>query len=269
MPDCNQAHRTAGLVLSGCLEAMDFKVAILEAGLEGRKIGSRLHFLEEVDSTNRLALTLARSGAPEGTVVLADRQTAGRGRLKRPWQSPPGCNIYASLLLRPPISPSLAPGLSLMTGVAVAEAVRRYCPSGVGLKWPNDVRIGGHKVCGILAETLLKGKSLKAVVIGIGLNVNIDRNAFDPELRGLATSLGTETGKRLVREEVAVTLFASLDYWYERFLKEGFPPVREAWLSLSELEGQKIRILFQGEEREGRVAGIDQDGALLICDDQG
>ena len=202
-------------------------------------------------------------------MVLANRQTAGRGRLKRPWQSPPGCNIYASLLLRPPIDPPIAPVLGLMTGVAVAEAVRRYCTAGVGLKWPNDVRIGGRKVCGILAETLLKGKTLEAVVIGIGLNVNIERDAFDPEFRGLATSLGTETGKRLVREEVAVTLFAALDCWYKRFLNEGFSPVREAWLSLSELEGQKIRVLFQGEEREGRVAGIDQDGALLLCDDQG
>jgi BirA family biotin operon repressor/biotin-[acetyl-CoA-carboxylase] ligase len=248
---------------------MAFDEAALQSGLAGKKIGGRLHLLAEVDSTNRLALRLAREGAPEGTVVLADLQSAGRGRLKRDWQSPPGCNLYTSLVLRPAIAPANAAGITLMAGVAAAEAVLAFCPAGVGLKWPNDVRIGGRKVCGILAETRLSGATLVAVVVGIGLNVNIARADFDPVHRESATSLREETGKEQSREKVALLLYACLERWYETFLREGFAPVRRRWLALSEMEGRRIRVLFHDEVREGRVAGIDHDGALLLADGPG
>ena len=128
----------------------------------------RIHFLPEVDSTNRLALQLAREGAAEGTVVFADCQTEGRGRLQRVWQSPPGCNLYVSFLLRPAIAPADAARITLMAGVAVAEMISFFCPEGVGLKWPNDVLIRGRKVSGILTEMKMTGGALDAVVVGIG-----------------------------------------------------------------------------------------------------
>ncbi len=248
---------------------MVFDEAALRSGFAGKRIGGRLQVVPEIDSTNRLALSLAREGAPEGTVVLADLQTAGRGRLKRVWQSPPGRNLYTSILLRPAIAPSEASGMTLMAGVAVAEAIREFCPQGVGLKWPNDVRIGGRKVCGILAETYLKGSALAAVVLGIGVNVNMPRDKFDPAHRETATSLFEATGKELAREAVALALYASVERWYGIFLREGFAPVRRRWLTLSEMEGQLIRVLFRDEVREGRVAGIDHDGALLLSDGSG
>jgi BirA family biotin operon repressor/biotin-[acetyl-CoA-carboxylase] ligase len=248
---------------------MTFDAEALQKGLAGKKIGVPFHYVPDCDSTNRLALELAGEGAPEGMVVLADFQRAGRGRLKRVWQSPPGCNLYTSILLRPPIDPTEAAGIMLMAGVAVAETVLAFCPDGVGLKWPNDVRIGGRKVCGILAETRLKGASLDAVVVGIGLNVNMVRADFDPAYGEGATSLREEAGKKLSRKQVALLLYEGLECWYETFLREGLAPVRRRWLSLSEMEGRFIRVVFRDEVREGRVAGLDDDGALLLDDGSG
>ncbi|OHE22355.1 MAG: biotin--[acetyl-CoA-carboxylase] ligase [Syntrophobacterales bacterium RBG_19FT_COMBO_59_10] len=248
---------------------MGFDVKALQSRLAGRLIDWRLHFLDTVDSTNLVALDLARKGAPEGTIVIADCQTAGKGRLHRAWQSPPGCNLYASLLIRPKIDPADAPQLTLMAGVAVAETLSALCPEGVGLKWPNDVRIRGRKVCGILTELRMAGGAVAAVVVGIGVNVNMPRADFDPAYRETATSLREETGQEQSREEVAFRLCESFEKWYETFRCEGFAPVREDWLARSEMPGRRVRVLFRDEVQEGRVIGIDHDGALLIVDDLG
>jgi BirA family biotin operon repressor/biotin-[acetyl-CoA-carboxylase] ligase len=226
------------------IDEQEFDAGALRARLAGRKIGRRFHFLPEVDSTNRLALQLAQEGAPEGTVVLADRQTEGRGRLQRVWQSPPGCNLY----------------------VAVAEMISFFCQSGVGLKWPNDVRIRGRKVSGILTEMRMTGGAVDAVVVGIGVNVNMTRVDFNPEYREASTSLREETGQPCVREDAAFLLCEKLEQWYEILLIEGFAPIRSRWLALSEMGGSIVRVLFQGEVQEGVSAGIDGDGALLLAD---
>ena len=246
----------------------EFDAERVRALLAGKRIGHPLHCLATVDSTNRAAWALAREGAPEGTMVIADRQTAGRGRLERVWQSPPGCNLYASIVLRPPIPAAETPRITLAAGVAVAEALLPLCPAGVNLKWPNDVRIGEKKVCGILAERKTAGAAV-ALVVGIGVNVNIVRADFDPAFRESATSLLEETGRIHSREELAVALCGRFEKWYKTLLCEGFPPVRERWLSLSGMAGKRVRLLFRGEEREGLVAGIDGDGALLLSDERG
>ena len=177
------------------MDRMQFDAKALQLRMAGKVIGRLLHYRETVDSTNRFAMGLAREGAPEGTVVLADRQTAGMGRLQRAWQSPPGCNLYLSVILRPPVAPPDASPITLLAGVAVAEAIASVCPAGVvGIKWPNDVQIRGRKVCGILTEMATAGGS-RAVIIGIGLNVNIKRENFDPGHRDSATSLREETGR--------------------------------------------------------------------------
>jgi BirA family biotin operon repressor/biotin-[acetyl-CoA-carboxylase] ligase len=247
---------------------MEFDINALQSRLAGRKIGCPLHYRETVDSTNRDALRLAREGAPEGTAVIADHQTVGRGRLQRAWQSPPGCNLYVSIILRPAVAPSKASQVTLLAGVAVAEAIATICPDGVTIKWPNDVMIRGRKVSGILTETASAGGSL-AVIVGIGLNVNISRKDFDPGHRDVATSLLEETDRKHSREDLAFLLFDRLQKWYEIFLREGFAKVREEWISRSDMAGKRVRISFRGEVHEGVMEGIDGDGALLLANGQG
>jgi BirA family biotin operon repressor/biotin-[acetyl-CoA-carboxylase] ligase len=248
---------------------MQFDAKALQSRLAGRRIGCRLHYEETVDSTNRLALELAQRGAPEGTVVLADRQTAGRGRLQRSWQSPPGCNLYLSIILRPAIPPREASQITLLAGVAVTEAISAVCPELVGIKWPNDLLIGGRKVCGILTETRMAKDVIDSVVVGIGLNVNMERADFDPAHRETATSLRDETGRDYSRQDLLLLICERFETWYEIFLRDGFVPVREGWLARAEMAGKRIRVFFRDEVREGAFADIDMDGALLIADEQG
>jgi BirA family transcriptional regulator, biotin operon repressor / biotin---[acetyl-CoA-carboxylase] ligase len=251
------------------MDRSEFDAEALQSRLAGRRMDWRVHFLPVVDSTNRWAMKLAQEGAAEGTIVFADCQTKGRGRLRRVWQSPPGCNLYASLLLRPDIAPADAARITLTAGVAVAEMISVFCPKGVELKWPNDVLIRGRKVCGILTEMKTTGPTLDAVVVGIGLNVNIAVEDFDPAYRHTATSLREETGRSFRREFVAFHLCDHFEKWYQIFLREGFTTVREQWLALSGMTGRRVRVLFQGEVREGVVVGIDFDGALLLDEERG
>lgn len=248
---------------------MPFDAKALQSRLTGRRIGCRLHYMETVDSTNRFAIELALGGAPEGTIVLADGQTAGRGRLHRSWQSPPGCNLYLSVILRPAIPPHDAPQITLLAGVAVAEAISAVCPGRVGIKWPNDLLIGGRKVCGILTETKMVMGGIDSVIVGVGLNVNMERADFDPAHRETATSLREETGRDHSRENLLFLLCERFEQWYEIFLHGGFAPVREEWLARAGMAGKRLRILFLDEVREEVFAGIDRDGALLIADEQG
>jgi BirA family biotin operon repressor/biotin-[acetyl-CoA-carboxylase] ligase len=246
-----------------------FDAETLQFRLAKRRMAWRIHFVPVVDSTNSLALKLAREGATEGTVVFADSQTMGRGRMQRVWQSPSHCNLYASFVLRPVIAPADAARITMTAGVAVVEAISVFCPESVRLKWPNDVFMRGKKVCGILTEMKTTGKAVEVVVVGIGLNVNSTCLDFDPEYRNTATSLREETGRILHREEVAFYLCESIEKWYQIFLRGGFAPVREKWLASSEMMGSRVRVLFQREVQEGVVAGIDLDGALLLEDKMG
>ena len=251
------------------MDGMQFDAKALQSHLTGRKIGCRLHYEDTVDSTNRVAMELARGGAPEGTVVLADCQTAGRGRLQRSWQSPPGCNLYLSVILRPAIPPHDAAQITLLAGVAVAEAISAVCPERVGIKWPNDLLVGGRKVCGILTESRTATGGIDSVIVGIGMNVNMERADFDPEHRETATSLREETGRDHSREDLLFLLCERFESWYKIFLRDGFAPVREGWLARAEMTGKRLRVLFCDEVQEGVFAGIDRDGALLIADEQG
>jgi BirA family biotin operon repressor/biotin-[acetyl-CoA-carboxylase] ligase len=250
------------------MNGTDWPGEALSRRLAGLRIGTPLCGRDSVDSTNRLALELAREGAAEGTVVIADRQTAGRGRLQRAWQSPAGCNLYLSVILRPEVPPEDLAQVTLLAGVAAAEAVAAVCPEGLSIKWPNDLLIRGRKVCGILTEMRTEA-GRHALVVGIGLNVNIGRQDFDPGLRQSATSLREETGRLISREEMAVVLCGRLGFWYDTFLAEGFEPVRREWLARSAMVGQRARVLFRDEVQEGIVTGIDRDGALLIRPDSG
>jgi len=244
----------------------DFNKESLERLTAGRLIGSRIHFYETIDSTNSYADILATRGAPEGEVVVADRQTAGRGRLKgRVWHSPPGRNLYTSVILRPPIPPASATGLVFVAGVAVAELLSAYCP--VSLKWPNDVLSGGRKISGILTEMRSKGPEVEFVVVGIGINVNMEPDDFQEDLRLQSTSLKEQTSREVSRLDLTAGLYRILEQWYRIFLGDGLAPVRDRWLEYSGMAGRMVEVSDGTARHRGRCQGIDDEGVLLLLDE--
>jgi len=236
----------------------------IERGAPGR-IGWRIHYFDELGSTQTTARELAAAGAAQGTVVIAERQTAGRGRMGRVWHSPAGANLYATIILRPAMPIAEVPQLSLVAGVAAAETLALAAPGLVALKWPNDVWIRGRKAGGIIAEAMtdMHG-ALEAVLLGIGLNLNLAPGDIPAELRDRATSLRAELGHPCDRISIAESLCGFLDYRYMEVVANGFGAVRPVWERFSALTGKRVTVV-DGERREaGIVRGIDTDGALLL-----
>ncbi len=244
-----------------------FNKANLEKLVSDGLIGNKIHFFDEIDSTNNHAVSLAVDGAGEGEVVIADCQTAGRGRLRnRIWHSPPGRNLYTSIILRPDIQPAFAQGLTLVAGVAVAELLSGYCP--VALKWPNDILAGGRKISGILTEMRIKGQNLDFVVVGIGINVNMESTDFHEEICDISTSLKGQTSNSISRLGLTVDLYRLLEKWYRLFIDEGFVPVRDRWMEYSDMIGKTIEVTGTDVVQRGRCRGIDSKGALLLIDEE-
>lgn len=236
----------------------------LKKKLAGKLLGHPLYYFDEIGSTNDEAFRLGAKGAPEGTVVIADAQTAGKGRLQRVWHSPAGANIYTSVILRPAFEPARAPQVSIAAGLAVAETIHDYFQGGAQLKWPNDVLIGGKKVCGILAQMKMAGAGIDFVVVGIGMNVNGRREQFPKDIEGIATSLAIEAGNAFSRQDLIFRLYENLTKWYKSLLHRGFEPVREAWLALSPMIGRAVQVAY-GEETIGGIAvGLAEDGSLML-----
>ena len=238
--------------------------AELSTGLRVARIGTSLICTGETDSTNTLAYRLAEEGAPEGTVVIADAQSRGKGRLGRQWESPAGVNLYCSIVLRPPIMPLHAPQLTFLSAVAVAEAIERSAGLSPVIKWPNDVLVNGFKVAGMLNEMSAETERVDFLVLGIGVNINMRRDQFPPDLRHPASSLAIEAGHEVGRLSFARAFLESLDAHYERYLAEGYGPLRQAWLGRSAVMGRRVRVGGHGEETRGTVEGIDEIGALLL-----
>ena len=230
-----------------------------------RLLGRPLHFFDTIDSTNTLAARLAREDAAEGTVVIADAQTGGKGRLGRNWVSPPGVNLYLSVILRPRKLTSAAPQLSLLASVAVAETIVQQTQLAPTIKWPNDVLVAGKKVCGILTEMQANGSQLRAVVVGIGVNINAPLASFPEELQDKASSLFLMRGEPVDRAAFAVSLLTHLEKLYVLWLEKGFPAVGAAWEGYaSDLLGKSITVTAPEGIISGTVRGIDRDGALLV-----
>ena len=238
--------------------------AELQAGLETRVIGREIVFLERTDSTNLRAAELAEAGGAEGTVVIAEEQTAGKGRLGRRWSSPPGVNLYLSVLLRPPVLPWDAPQLTFLSAVAVARSVAEERGLQPEVKWPNDVLLRGCKVAGLLNEMRAETEGIHHVILGIGVNLNMTAEQFPADLRYPATSLRIERGERVSRRDFARRLLRHLDALYAEYLAEGFEPVREAWEGFFRLVGREVEVDCQQRLLRGTVRGIDTDGALLL-----
>ncbi|MEA2013950.1 MAG: biotin--[acetyl-CoA-carboxylase] ligase [Thermodesulfobacteriota bacterium] len=244
-----------------------FNKTNIEKLVSGGLIGNKIHFFDEIDSTNNQAVLLAGDGAGEGEVVIADCQTAGKGRLKdRIWHSPPGRNLYTTIILRPDIEPVSAQSLTIVAGVAVAELLSGYCP--VALKWPNDILASGRKISGILTEMRIKGQALDSVVIGIGINVNMEPTDFQDELRYISTSLKEQTSTIISRLELTAGLYRSVEKWYRIFTDEGFLPVRDRWMEYSDITGKTIEVIDKGIVQNGTCIGIDGTGVLLLRDEQ-
>jgi BirA family transcriptional regulator, biotin operon repressor / biotin---[acetyl-CoA-carboxylase] ligase len=248
---------------------MNFSEETLKDRLAGKKIGSVVRYFQEIDSTNTMAYRLALDGAPEGVVVVADTQTKGKGRLSRVWHSPSGTNVYASMILRPQIAPAMASQITLMAGVAVAELFSGYCPEGVSIKWPNDVLIRGKKACGILTEMKTSAAGIDFIILGIGLNVNMNREDFDPSLRDSATSLKMEAGSINDRLDVISKLLDFIDEWYKIFLRAGFIGLRDTWMRHADILGKRIKVVFKDEIQTGIVNGVDDDGTILMMGENG
>jgi BirA family transcriptional regulator, biotin operon repressor / biotin---[acetyl-CoA-carboxylase] ligase len=236
----------------------------LTAGLATKRIGRRIISVRETESTNQLAFRTAEEGAEDGTVVLAESQTGGKGRLGRSWESPPGVNLYCSVILRPPIVPVSAPQLTFLSAVAVARAIEAVTRLQSRIKWPNDILVNGRKVAGLLNEMSAETDTIHWVVLGIGVNINMGREQFPDGLRHPASSLLLEQGSPVARAEFTRSLLSILDSLYDDFLCRGFESVREEWLARATIQGQRVSVSSGNGEIEGTVIGIDTDGALLL-----
>jgi BirA family transcriptional regulator, biotin operon repressor / biotin---[acetyl-CoA-carboxylase] ligase len=231
--------------------------------LNTHDVGQALHWYEEIDSTNDRARELAEEGAEHGTVVIAEAQTAGRGRRGRGWASPARKNLYFSIVLRPDLPPARAPELTLVASVAICEALRQ-AGVGAGIKWPNDVVASGRKIGGILTELAAEPDRVSWVVLGVGVNVNARAEDFPEELRAEATSVLLERGQPAPRALLAAACFTAIEDWLDVHSDEGFAPVREAWRERSVTLGRTVVAKIEGREIEGTAEDIDESGALLV-----
>lgn len=240
-------------------------IGALRTARAGKRIGGDIHYFESLASTSTTAREYARNGCPEGTVIIAETQTHGRGRLGRTWESPPFRNLYTSIVLRPTIEPAQAPQIALVAGLATAEAaIAAGAPAKI--KWPNDVLIEGRKTAGLLAEMDSDGDTLHAVILGIGVNLNLAHDELPEELRSKATSLAEARKQPVERHTFADLLLSALEERYDQFLGDGFAAVREAWDGLSSLRGQRVEVDANGVKHAGKAVGLDADGALLLTE---
>lgn len=245
--------------------APDLVPAELERQLAGLSLPIKLHWHERIGSTNAEAARLAQQGAPEGTVVIADEQTAGRGRLGRQWHSPPGTGLWLSLVLRPAVPPAACAGMTLTAGVAVAVAIERVTGLAPRIKWPNDVLIGGRKVCGILTEISAEWERVHHLIVGIGINVNQTEADWPPELQNRATSLRLASGAPVSRHALCAALLDELSRRYPAFQQHGFAAARADWLARSSVIGKPVAARsVGGTMTTGTAEDVDSDGALLI-----
>lgn len=231
--------------------------------LNTHDLGQAIHWHEEIGSTSDRAKELAEEGAEHGEVVVAEAQTAGRGRRGRSWASPARKNVYFSVVLRPDLPPARAPEITLVASVAVCEALRQ---AGVeaGIKWPNDLLASGKKIAGILTELAAEPDRVHWVVLGVGVNVNARPEDFPEALREEATSILVERGQPAPRALFAAACLTAIEEWLDRWEAEGFGAIRAAWRERSVTLGREVVVQVEGREIAGTAEDIDETGALLV-----
>jgi BirA family biotin operon repressor/biotin-[acetyl-CoA-carboxylase] ligase len=236
---------------------------LLRARLKSSLFGKRICHFFRTDSTNRVGMELGYAGEPEGAVILAEEQSAGRGRAGRSWHSERAVGIYVTLLLRPRISPMQAPLLTMMAGLSAHKAIQAQTGLQLDLKWPNDLMLNGKKLGGILTEMHADTSLVRFVIVGIGINVNQEK--FPGELNTIATSLHAETGKNQSRMELLARLLREFESDYNRFLREGAASVTERFTKASSYAvGKKVRVTNGAESFTGVTAGLAPEGLLQV-----
>lgn len=242
---------------------MEYDKKALEAAIQTKKMGHPVSFYEKTDTTANRIRELALQGAAEGALAVAEVQTAGRGRRSRPWQSPAGTGIWMSLLLRPDILPAQASTLTLLAGIAIAEAMEELTGLAADIKWPNDILLHGKKLVGILTEMDCDTKEIHSVTIGVGINVNT--KTFPEELQEIATSMYLESGREYDRCQVVARCMAHFEALYEAFLKAGgsFAPFQERYCAKCLNIGKRVRVIGR-ESFLATALEITSEGELLV-----
>jgi BirA family transcriptional regulator, biotin operon repressor / biotin---[acetyl-CoA-carboxylase] ligase len=238
-------------------------------GLKSAFLGRQLHYHESVESTQKIAYKLAYENAEEGTVVIAEEQIAGRGRMDRKWHSPKYTGIWMSIILRPRLPIPKAPQLTLIAAVGVVQAIEEVSGLLPEIKWPNDILVNGKKVTGILTELQAEADRINSVIIGIGVNVNTRREDFPQELDQIASSLAIESGKQVDREKLIRAILEKLEKLYVLYLDKGFFPIKLLWESYAVSIGKMITARTLTGEIKGKATGITEDGVLLVEDEAG
>lgn len=237
--------------------------------LKTKRMGKKICYFSQIDSTNQYAKRIGEEGAQDGTLVIADEQTAGKGRSGRHWVTPPKTAIAFTLLLRPSLPPSHISMVTLVMGLAVCNAIQDLYGLSVGIKWPNDVVIGGRKICGILTEMSAEMDGVHYIVIGVGINTNL--TAFPNEIKDIATSLQLQLGHPVDRAEVLVRVIELFEQYYETFEKDGdLRHLQDIYNRELLNMNEGVRVLDPKGEYTGIALGIDPEGQLLVRrDDSG
>lgn len=241
---------------------------LLSHRLTGTAFSKRIFHFFKIDSTNTVALRMGEEGEPHGAVFLAEEQSAGRGRAGRKWLSEKSAGIHCTILLRPPMSPALAPLLTLVAGVAARDAVAEETGLSPDIRWPNDLLINGKKFGGILIEMRAEPDRIHYAAVGIGINVN--QTKMPAEIAPIATSLRMETGKVHSRIELLLRLLRCFDHYYNLFLAQGAPPILEQFAKVSSYyQGKRVQITTFRETFTGTTVGLEPSGVLRVQRDDG
>lgn len=257
-------HRQRSAGIDGPLQ-----LELVRDGLRTKRLGAKLHYFPEIDSTNVYAKQLAEQGGGEGEVIFAETQARGRGRLGRHWVSPAFLNLYFSVILRPCLMPAQAPQITLMAAVALADAVTAFLGNPPAIKWPNDILVGGKKLAGILTESSCNSERIEFVILGIGVNLNYPVTLMPEGIRERATSMLALTQSPISREAFARRLIQDLDRCYGELQVAGFGSLAPRWEARFGMRGKRVRAEMTGQTVMGRAKGLDRDGALLVEDDEG
>lgn len=233
--------------------------------LKTKRFGQKIHYLEECASTQTVAHELARSGVEDGTIVIAESQTSGKGRMARPWESTFGKGIWMTVIVRPNVLPHQAPQFTLVAAVAIVNAIKTLYPSiKPVIKWPNDILINGKKCTGILTEMIAEVDRVQSLLIGIGINVNQQQDDFCEELQEIATSLRQVKNEVIDRAELIGTVLNYLENYCDWYVKEGFAPIKILWEEASGTIGKQIKATTLTEIIEGKAIGITESGVLEV-----
>ncbi|MCM3180175.1 biotin--[acetyl-CoA-carboxylase] ligase [Cytobacillus horneckiae] len=241
----------------------------ISLGLKTEDFGRSIYYEEVVETTQKVAHRLANEGAKEGTIVVAEEQSNGRGRMDRKWVSPKYTGIWLSIILRPNLPPHKAPQLTLIAAVSVVQAIEEVTGLSPEIKWPNDVLLNGKKITGILTEMQADADRIASIIMGIGINVNQSKEDYPPELQDKATSLAIEKGQKISRAELIQALLLKLENLYKIYIEKGFHPIKLLWESYAVSIGKYITARTLTGAIAGKAIGITDEGVLLLEDGEG